>query len=71
MTNILLVLQLIFAVCLTASILLQARGSGLSNIFGGSGETYRSIRGMEKILFWATIVFAAGFLLTSILNIMI
>ncbi|MCJ7792615.1 MAG: preprotein translocase subunit SecG [Candidatus Marinimicrobia bacterium] len=61
--------QLLAAVVLMTFILLQSRGTGLGNIFGGGGsESYRSKRGMEKILFMATIVTAALFLIISILG---
>jgi preprotein translocase subunit SecG len=58
--------QLGIAIVLIVFVLLQSRGTGLGEIFGGSGETYRSKRGLEKILFLATIVTAALFLLISI-----
>ena len=51
-------IQLVSAVFLMIGILLQARGSGLSGVFGGEGNLYRTKRGVEKILFIATIVFA-------------
>lgn len=50
--------QLVSAFFLILGILLQARGSGLSSAFGGEGNIYRTKRGVEKILFIATIVFA-------------
>ena len=52
------VIQLVSAFFLILGILLQARGSGLSSAFGGEGNIYRTKRGVEKILFIATIVFA-------------
>lgn len=48
--------QLILAVLVIVSILLQQQGSGLGAAFGGEGNFYRSKRGLEKILFYATIV---------------
>lgn len=51
-------IQFVSAVFLMIGILLQARGSGLSGVFGGEGNLYRTKRGVEKILFIATIVFA-------------
>jgi preprotein translocase subunit SecG len=60
--------QLLTAVVLMTLILLQSRGTGLGNIFGGGSESYRSKRGVEKILFSATIVVAALFLIISILG---
>jgi len=69
MNNLLIILQLFFAVSLIAAILLQSRGTGLGNLFGGGGgESYRSKRGAERILFIATIGLAIGFILTSVVN---
>lgn len=60
--QILLILQLVLSILLIASVLLQASGSGLGNMFGGSGgEFYRSKRGVEKFLYRATIVVAVFF----------
>lgn len=58
--------QIILSVLLIAAILLQARGTGLGSLWGGTGESYRSKRGLEKALFIATIVLAALFLLLSV-----
>ncbi len=54
-------MQLVSAVFLMIGILLQARGAGLSGAFGGEGNIYRTKRGVEKMLFIATIVFAIIF----------
>lgn len=60
--NILLILQIILSVLLIISILLQVRGSGLGNIFGGvGGEFYRSKRGIENFLYKATIILSIMF----------
>ncbi len=69
MNNILTILQLIISLALIIIILTQSQGTGLGNIFGGGGETYRSKRGTEKVLLLVTIALAAGFLLVSMLNI--
>lgn len=58
--------QIIIAVLLMLAILLQNRGVGLSGIFGGAGNIYRAKRGLEKKLFFATIVLAVLFFLTSL-----
>lgn len=71
MNNLLIFLQLIFAIGLIATILLQSQGAGLGDIFGGGGESYRSKRGAERILFLVTIALAIGFILTSIINVFI
>ncbi len=48
--------QLIVSVALVISILLQARGAGLSSTFGGDSSVYRSRRGIERRLWQFTIV---------------
>jgi protein translocase SecG subunit len=54
--NILTVGQIIVGLLLIISILLQAPEEGLSPVFGGGGEMYRSKRNVEKFLVSATIV---------------
>ena len=61
MRAILLVLLVIIAVLLVVLILLQNRGSGVGSIFGGSGEIYRTRRGAEKLLHYATIALGVIF----------
>jgi preprotein translocase subunit SecG len=58
--------QIVVSVLLMIAILLQSRGAGLGNVFGGSGGVYLTKRGLEKKLFIATIVLAALFLLVSL-----
>ena len=55
--------QIVVSVLLTASILLQNRGAGLSATFGGdsSGGFYTK-RGFEKFLYWSTVVLGALFI---------
>ncbi|MCA9382213.1 preprotein translocase subunit SecG [Candidatus Dojkabacteria bacterium] len=55
--EVLTILQIVLALILVVSILLQSRGSGLGTVFGGSGGgAYRSKRGIEKLLQNVTIV---------------
>ncbi|KKR48947.1 MAG: Preprotein translocase, SecG subunit [Candidatus Magasanikbacteria bacterium GW2011_GWC2_40_17] len=63
------IIQIITAVLLTAAILLQAKGTGLSGVFGGEGNIFRTKRGMEKILFYATVVLAILFFATALANV--
>lgn len=53
--------QIVFGVLLVAAILLQNKGTELGAAFGGSGTIYRTKRGAEKFLFWATVVLAVAF----------
>jgi protein translocase SecG subunit len=57
---------IVSSVLLVGSILLQHRGTGIGGAFGGEDLSYRSRRGIEKLLFRATILFAAIFLTTAI-----
>ena len=59
-------IQIIFSTLLSIAILLQGRGAGLGASFGGGGEFYRSKRGVEQILFKATIILIGLFLLSSL-----
>ena len=65
------VAQIVTAIILTALILMQNRGTGLSGVFGGGGGVYRTKRGVEKGLFRATIVMAALFFAVSIARIFV
>jgi protein translocase SecG subunit len=55
------IIQIVVAILLIISILLQNRGAGLSSFFGGAGNVYMAKRGIEKTLFVSTIVFAVMF----------
>ena len=51
------IVQLIVAVILIVLILLQERSAGLSGLFGGGGGSfYQTRRGLERVVFWGTIV---------------
>jgi len=65
------VIQIITAILLIVVILLQQRGAGLSGIFGGSNDVFRTKRGLEKILFIATIIIAIIFFLISLSGVII
>jgi len=70
-TKILDLIQVGVGVLLIIAILSQNRGAGLSNVFGGSGTIYRTKRGFEKWLFYATILLAivfAGLSIIAVLN---
>ena len=59
------VAQIIVSVALIISILLQARGASLGSVFGGTGAVFKTRRGIDKLLFNSTIVFAVLFTLLS------
>ena len=70
MKNILLVFHILVAVALVALILLQNSKGGLGGGLG-AGEFYRSKRGAERVVFIGTIVLAAVFFVTSIVNLIV
>lgn len=61
MKNIITIIQLIVSVLLVVAILLQQKGAGLSEAFGGSSIVYQTRRGFEKFLFWGTVALAVLF----------
>ena len=63
------ILQIAVSVAIVVLILLQERSSGLSGLLGG-GESgfYQARRGLEKVIFWATIALAAVFAGLAIIN---
>lgn len=68
--TIFLLWQIFLSLLLMTFILLQAKGQGLGSAFGGGGEFYRSKRGVEKILFYATIITVILFFLSAILGLL-
>ncbi|OIP57102.1 MAG: preprotein translocase subunit SecG [Candidatus Levybacteria bacterium CG_4_10_14_0_2_um_filter_36_16] len=65
--KILTIIQMIIAILLIVAVILQNRGTSSGIAFGGSTGSYRSKKGLEKVLFYATIVLAVFFAATSIL----
>ena len=60
--------QIVIAIAVATSILLQARGTGLSSTFGGESTAYRSRRGLERTLFRLTIVLIVVFVAISLVG---
>ncbi|MBI5654049.1 preprotein translocase subunit SecG [Candidatus Uhrbacteria bacterium] len=65
------ILQILISILLVAAILLQQRGTGLGAAFGGGGDVFRTKRGIEKSLFYATIGLSVLFFVTAILNVVL
>jgi len=68
----LIIAQIIVSIILIVLVLLQDRSSGLSGILGGSniGAAYETRRGLEKVIFWLTIVMGAIFAGLAIVNLL-
>ncbi|OGZ60639.1 MAG: preprotein translocase subunit SecG [Candidatus Spechtbacteria bacterium RIFCSPLOWO2_01_FULL_38_20] len=71
MTKILLIAQIVISVALIITILLQKRGAGLGGAFGGGGSTYYQKRGVEKILYYSTIMLSLLFIGLGFLTLML
>ncbi len=52
---------IVLSVALIATILMQARSAGLGSVFGGTGTVFKTRRGIEKFLYYATIAFGMLF----------
>lgn len=56
------IIQIILSVLIIVLILLQERSSGMSGLLGGDGGGYyQARRGMERAIFYATIVLSIAF----------
>ena len=63
--------QVVVSVILIALISLQERSSGLSGVFGGSESGfYQTRRGLEKVIFGATIVLIIVLVGLSLVNLL-
>jgi preprotein translocase subunit SecG len=67
LNTVFLVLQLVSAIFLIFIILIQVRGQSV-NIFGGGGDSYRTRRGFEKVLFQLTIIVSILFVSLGLIN---
>lgn len=66
-------IQILISVALVTLIILQARGTGLGSLFGGTGggAIQKTRRGLEKTLFQMTVILSAAFILNAILQLLI
>lgn len=71
MTAPIFIAQIVISLLLVIAILLQNRGAGLSAVFGGSGNVYRTKRGLERWLFIFTIILVILFITIGIVNLAI
>jgi len=72
MEKILPIAQTIIAILLIVFILVQQRGTALGSAFGGEGGGfYATRRGIQKKIFWATIICGALFIILALVNLII
>ncbi|MDE1970010.1 MAG: preprotein translocase subunit SecG [Patescibacteria group bacterium] len=60
--------QIILSVLIVTAILLQPRGMGLGSAFGGDSTLYYTRRGLERVLYLATIVLIVLFGILSLIG---
>jgi preprotein translocase subunit SecG len=65
------ILQIVLAILLSVSILVQSRSASLGEVFGGSSTFYGTRRGSEKSLFTITTVIASLFVLVALVNLFV
>lgn len=65
------IIQIILGVLLILVIIIQQKGSGLGSSFGGDLSFYRTKRGAEKLLFYATIGISIAFILSSLIGLLV
>jgi len=63
-----LIIQSIVSLILVILILLQERGTALGSAFGGGGESYSTRCGIQKNIYWASIVLAVVFIALALYN---
>jgi len=68
MEKTLIIIQVVLAILLMISVLVQGRGSSLGEAFGGSGSFYGTRRGSEKAMFTVTVILAVAFVVVAMLN---
>lgn len=71
MVSILKLFQVVLSICLILLVLFQSKGGGLSSVFGGEGTIYQTRRGVEKVLYYLTIITSIVFFVTSLLILLI
>lgn len=71
-TRILAITEIVLAVLLMTTVLMQSKGSGIGGAFaGGEGNIYRTKRGAERVLFVGTIVISILFFGAGIASLLI
>jgi preprotein translocase subunit SecG len=70
--NFLDIALIIISIALIVSVILQSKGAGLGGLTGAdTGGIFTARRGIEKTLFWVTIVLGALFFILAIATVMV
>ena len=65
------IIQLIVSIALIGLLIMQAKGGGLSKMFGGEGSIYHSRRGVEKTVFNFSIGLIVIFVIVSVASVLV
>ena len=68
LSSLMLWVQIAIAVLLVVLILAQVKGQG-GGLFGSAESSYRTRRGLERVMFQLTIALVVVFLATAIINV--
>jgi preprotein translocase subunit SecG len=72
MTNFLDIALIVISIPLVISIILQSKGAGLGGLSGSdAGGVFTARRGVEKTLFWVTIIFSIIFFALAIASVLL
>ena len=63
--------QIVVAIILIVLVLLQQGGSALGSAFGQSEGFYGTRRGIQKKIFWGTVLFGFFFICFALLNLIL
>lgn len=70
MREILIIAQIIVSILLVGAIIIQTKGTGFGRSFGSGAQSFTR-RGLEKLVFRATFVLAALFIVVSIMQLVL
>jgi preprotein translocase subunit SecG len=65
------IIQVVLAILIMASVLLQQRGAGLGDAFGGDSAVFSSRRGAEKVLYQLTVIFSVAFIIVVLSDLLL
>lgn len=72
MENFLDIALIITSIALVLSVILQSKGAGLGGLTGAdTGGIFTARRGIERVLFWVTIILSALFFLLDLVIVII
>ncbi len=71
MRDFILVINIVISILIIALILIQGKGAGLGNAWGGAGEFFQTRRGIEKVILRLTIILIILFFIISLVNLFV